>query len=456
MNRATPQMRNLAMRLIAFDARGKNFSRIKNPDIFYVCEKLRLQLAPLVGDEAFRALLAHTPALARAECQELSAVQVNAKGMSEAPAEIHGQINMGTFLETRVVLVAQLLGLLAVFIGENLTLGLVREVGPRPAVNTAGLDNGVNNQIVARTGVFNEVMYNMRFAAKPASGNRGPRGFTLIELLTVIAIIALLAALLLPALGRVRGRAQAISCLSNSRQLVLAWQLYAGDNDEKLPYNLGMVGSSYRTDLNWVNNVMTWDLSSDNTNLATLTKAGLGSFVGGNTGVFRCPSDRALSSIQKAAGWTARIRSYSMNAMIGDAGNFTAHGYNINNPGYTQFFKLTQIPQSADIFVFLDEHPDSIDDGYFLDKSMRDGGSGEYGGATKNAEWTDLPASYHDNATALSFADGHGALHRWQEPTTMRPALPHAANLPIAIPASPASALADFDWVLDHMSVDKD
>ncbi len=149
MSRATPQMRNLAMRLIAFDASGKNSSRIKNPDVFYVCEKLRPQLATLVGDDAFRALLAHALACARAESPALSAVQVNAKGFLEAPAEVHGQINTGTFLETRVVLVAQLLGLLAAFIGENLTLGLVREVWPRVAVNTAGLNNGVNHEIQA-------------------------------------------------------------------------------------------------------------------------------------------------------------------------------------------------------------------------------------------------------------------------------------------------------------------
>src|ERR1017187_2682472 len=114
---------------------------------------------------------------------------------------------------------------------------------------------------------------------------------------------------------------------------------------------------------------MTWDLSSDNTNLATLTGASLGSYVSGNTSVYCWPSDEALSSVQRAAGWTARIRSYSMNAMVGDAGSFTANGYNVNNPGYTQFFKMTQIPQPSEIFAFLDEHHDSIDDGYFLDKS---------------------------------------------------------------------------------------
>ena len=295
------------------------------------------------------------------------------------------------------------------------------------------------------------------FAIQPsASGKTDANGFTLIELLTVIAIIAVMAAILLPALSRARTRAQAMICLNNTKQLVLAWHIYADDNGERLPYNLGLVGSSFRTDLNWVNNVMTWDLSADNTNLATLTKASLGSFVSGNTGVYRCPSDQVLSSIQKNAGWNARIRSYSMNAMIGDAGSFSTNGYNLNNPGYKQFFKAPQIPRPSEIFVFLDEHPDSIDDGYFLNKSPANNYAGTYGSVSTSAQWTDLPASYHNDATAFSFADGHSVLHRWQQPATLRPPLPNAANLPISIPSSPAAALADFDWIMDHMSVNRE
>ena len=280
----------------------------------------------------------------------------------------------------------------------------------------------------------------------------GGNGFTLIELLVVVAIIAILSAILLPALSKARGRAQGITCLNNTRQLVFSWHLYAADYGDHLPYNLGMVGTSFRTNLNWVNNVMTWDLSSDNTNLETLTLASLGPFVGRNAGVYHCPSDQALSSLQRAAGWSGRVRSYSMNAMVGDAGDFTTNGFNVNNPGYAQFFKLSQIPQPSEIFVFLDEHPDSINDGYFLNKSPRS--YGIYTG-NNNAEWTDLPASYHNLATAFSFADGHSSIHRWQQPETIQPPYPHSANLPITLPSSPSSALADFNWILEHMSVTK-
>jgi prepilin-type N-terminal cleavage/methylation domain-containing protein/prepilin-type processing-associated H-X9-DG protein len=288
------------------------------------------------------------------------------------------------------------------------------------------------------------------FAGKsPFTNVARESGFTLIELLVVIAIIAILAALLLPVLSKARGRAEGISCLNNTRQLTLAWQIYANDFNGLLPYNLGMAGSSFRTNLNWVNNVMTWDLSPDNTNTATLTDASLGSYVNRATSIYRCPSDHALSTVQSAAGWNHRIRSYSMNAMVGNAGAFSTNGVNINNPNYTQFFKITQILHPSDIFVFLDEHPDSIDDGYFLNKDVEI----TYGN-NGVVEWLHLPASYHNNSAAFSFADGSASLHRWLESKTVPPSAPNTANLPIAIPATPADEQTDFDWVLGHMSIE--
>ena len=278
----------------------------------------------------------------------------------------------------------------------------------------------------------------------PEAGRQDIAGFTLIELLVVIGIIGILAAMLLPVLARSKERARAIICLNNTRQLTLAWQLYADDHANLLPYNIGMYGSSFRTNLNWVNNVMTWDLSSDNTNVATITQAALGSFISGSTASYRCPSDQELSADQIGAGWSARIRSYSMNALIGDAGSFSASGVNVNDPNYRQFFKITQIPQPTEIFVFLDEHPDSINDGYFVNR---------VGNGHGYTEWSHLPASYHNNAAAFSFADGHGSLHRWINQSTVPPSVPHAVNLPIPLYPHSATATADFDWVIGHMSV---
>jgi prepilin-type N-terminal cleavage/methylation domain-containing protein/prepilin-type processing-associated H-X9-DG protein len=273
---------------------------------------------------------------------------------------------------------------------------------------------------------------------------RGDCAFTLVELLVVIAMIGVLSALLLPALGRARARAQGIACLNNTRQLGLAWLLYADDHEARLPYNLGGDAArktvALRTNLNWVNNVMTWELDADNTNTATITEASLGPYANRAVSIYRCPSDQVLSAIQRTAGWTARIRSYSMNAMVGDAGELSRQGYNQNNPGYVQFFKLTAIPEPAEIFVFLDEHPDSINDGYFLNRAYYH-------------EWVDLPASYHDGAAAFSFADGHARLRRWVNAGTKSPARPDAAALPRYVPKQES---VDYAWILDHMSVDRE
>ena len=128
-----------------------------------------------------------------------------------------------------------------------------------------------------------------------------------------------------------------------------------------------------------------------------------------------------------------------MNAMIGDAGEVSRSGFNQNNPDYVQFFQLSSIPRPAEIFVFLDEHPDSINDGYFLNRA-------------DDLEWFDLPAAYHNGAACFSFADGHCEIHRWRYASTKRPACPGGASLPMEVPQNER---LDLDWVIDRMSVEQ-
>jgi prepilin-type processing-associated H-X9-DG protein len=251
-----------------------------------------------------------------------------------------------------------------------------------------------------------------------------------------------LAALLLPALSRSRARAQAVTCMNNTKNLTVAWNLYSGENDYRLAYNLGGDPGRHSfapTDShNWVNNVLDWELTPDNTNADFVNKSLLAPFASFSTDIFRCPADRALSEVQRSAGWSRRARSISMNAMVGDPGPLLKYGANVNNPEYEQFLKESDIQDPSSIFVFLDEHPDSINDGYFLN--------------TGDGTWVDLPASYHYGSGSFSFADGHTEIHRWRSESTIRPARPDAAQLPIRLHDDER---ADYDWVMKHMSTSR-
>jgi prepilin-type N-terminal cleavage/methylation domain-containing protein/prepilin-type processing-associated H-X9-DG protein len=267
------------------------------------------------------------------------------------------------------------------------------------------------------------------------------QGFTLIELLAVIAIVAILASLLLPSLTRAKAQGAQIFCLNNTRQLHLAWTFYAHDNDDRLAYNLGATeigqilarGEEY----NWANSVLNWESDNPgNTNTALNTEASLGQYVGRNNRLFRCSLDRVVSEEQRAVGWSERCRSISMNAMVGDAGEFTRGGANVNNPSYHQYLKSSEFRSTVDIFVFIEEHPDSINDGYFLNKGAEH-------------QWHDLPASYHNGAANLSFADGHAETHRWLESSTKKPPRPDVANLPFPLPQQERD---DFYWLMKRTS----
>jgi prepilin-type N-terminal cleavage/methylation domain-containing protein/prepilin-type processing-associated H-X9-DG protein len=242
-------------------------------------------------------------------------------------------------------------------------------------------------------------------------GSAGKSGFTLIELLVVIAIIAILAAILLPVLARAKAKAYGIYCMNNLKQLQVAWTLYSDENKQRIAQSGQNSTTTYPIPTqylpgnpmaNWVLGAVNTAAGSAATNLAFIENGLLFPYVN-NVAVYKCPAD------QKQVLGAPTVRSMSMNAWMNPLETWNdVIGY-IGTARLRVFRRQDELvgPRPDMAWVFIDENPNSINDGWFVCDP------------NNNNLWYDIPASYHNNAGGISYADGHAEIKVWRDPNVL-------------------------------------
>jgi len=276
-----------------------------------------------------------------------------------------------------------------------------------------------------------------------------PSGFTLIELLVVIAIIAILASMLLPVLGKAKSKAQGIVCLGNMKQLGLSWTMYTHDFNDWVPPNAGDTKPDYRA--SWVVGWLTLDggdnlgaqgeNNSDNTNTVFLRNSLLWPYHQ-SLGVWRCPADKALSTIGGKR--YPHVRTMAMNHWVGDYDARTGREPGPWTPDFKIMKKVSDMtdPPPSKIYVLLDERDDSINDGYYV--VTMDG----FPDRLAQQNIVDYPSSYHNGAGGFSFADGHAEIHKWLDPRTRKN---YRKDVHLAVlPRNPTPNNRDVSWLQER------
>ena len=285
-------------------------------------------------------------------------------------------------------------------------------------------------------------MRTVLFKTRP--GHKEP-GFTLIELLVVIAIIAFLAAMLLPALSKAKQKAMGAQCISNMHQLTLGWIMYYTDSGGKLAINgdegYQPSGTMPTGNPQWCPGRMdTGGAGNQPTNTLFLQAGQIYPYVK-SPGVYRCPADHSSFSAQNnrvsplGGNGDPRVRSMSMNAFMSPDPTF---GFSAAN--FWKYFKDADLthPGAANLYVFIDESPYSINDAFFLNQPSN------AGNPPTGSQWEDCPAHYHNGACGLSFADGHAQIKKWQDTTVL-----NWTQAPGNYNTQPSHG-TDFNWLMGY------
>jgi prepilin-type N-terminal cleavage/methylation domain-containing protein/prepilin-type processing-associated H-X9-DG protein len=282
----------------------------------------------------------------------------------------------------------------------------------------------------------------MRARSKQASG------FTLIQLLIVIAIIAILASLLLPTLARAKALGQRTVCVSNFKQIQLAWLTYIDDNRGQLVLNSFNWSPNPQSPDNipsWVQGFMYWDedeligktgtadpdkLSSTNTALLVGPRALFAPYIP-TYRIYKCPADKSQVTIGKTK--YDRVRSYCMNEYLGDPRRGRGEFAWADPPFFPIVADIDHLNRSQ-LMVLIENHEDFIYSPIF---------------PAVGQSWSTqgLPATRHNSSCAISFSDGHVEVRRWLDDSTRRPVTGKHPGLDIY-----PSTRRDLTWVRDRMA----
>jgi len=226
---------------------------------------------------------------------------------------------------------------------------------------------------------------------------KGIKGFTLIELLVVIAIIAILAAMLLPVMSKAMERARVTQCISNFKQLALAWATYSNDNDDWLAHNWALGNNPPRS---WCSGNVS--LQTTPGDITDITNGTLFAYAV-QLSIYHCPDAHLVNG-------QLEMRTVSMISRIAGADAVDNARYGVWDSANSDFssdmetefpmrkrFTQFRFPSPGDAIVFDDESQLTIDDEVLgLDWD----------------DWKNSVSARHNRGCVFSYADGH--VERWQ------------------------------------------